>query len=463
MSFPRYPKYKDSGGEWLGEVPEHWQVIPIRWAARLESGHTPSRSHPEYWENCTVPWFTLADVWQIREAGRDVIVETKEQVSELGLANSSARRLPKGTVMLSRTASVGFSAIMGVEMATTQDFANWVCGPRLKSEYLLNVCRSMRGELARRMMGSTHNTIYMPDIQALQLALPPISEQLTITAFLARETAKIDELVAEQRRLMELLKEKRKAVISHAVTKGLNPNAPMKPSGIEWLGDVPAHWRLTPLARLTTSRCDGPFGSGLKSEHYTESGVRVVRLQNIRRDGFDGSDEAFVDAGYYERELGGHDVMSGDVLIAGLGDDKNTVGRACVAPVGIEPAMVKADCFRFRLDTTRARPTFVATALSAGATADAGTLSSGSTRSRIPLSVMATRSLAMPPVSEQDNITDFLFRQTAKLDTLTAEAQRAIDLLQERRTALISAAVTGQIDVRQGSPRVLPNQERWSA
>ncbi|MFO0449208.1 MAG: restriction endonuclease subunit S, partial [Pseudomonadota bacterium] len=192
MSFPRYPKYKASGVEWLGEVPAHWEVKPIRKSARLESGHTPSRNHPEYWEDCTVPWFTLADVWQIREERRDVIYETNEKVSELGLANSAARRLPAGTVMLSRTASVGFSAIMGVEMATTQDFANWVCGSDLTPNFLLHVFRSMQGEFRRLMMGSTHNTIYMPDIQAFRFALPPLPEQRAIAAFLDRETAKID-------------------------------------------------------------------------------------------------------------------------------------------------------------------------------------------------------------------------------------------------------------------------------
>ena len=176
--------------------------------------------------------------------------------------------------------------------------------------------------------------------------------------------------------------------------------------------------------------------------------MRVIRLQNIRLDGFDNSGEAFVDADYYARELSGHDVVCGDVLIAGLGDDKNTVGRACVAPSGIEPAMVKADCFRYRLDTNQVLPEFVATELSASSAADAGIMSSGSTRSRIPLSVMATRKLAIPPIGEQKQIADFIRIESLKFDTLTAEAQRAIDLLQERRTALISAAVTGQIDVR---------------
>jgi len=214
---PKAPM-KPSGVEWLGDVPEHWEVKPIRKAARLESGHTPSRNHPEYWENCTVPWFSLADVWQIREERRDVIVETKEKVSELGLANSAARRLPAGTVMLSRTASVGFSAIMGVEMATTQDFANWVCGDELLPKFLLHVFRSMQGEFRRLMMGSTHNTIYMPDIQAFRFALPPLPEQRAIAAFLDRETAKIDTLVTEAESAITLLQERRSALISAAVT-----------------------------------------------------------------------------------------------------------------------------------------------------------------------------------------------------------------------------------------------------
>lgn len=147
-----------------------------------------------------------------------MITETSEMVSELGLANSSARVLPKGTVMLSRTASVGFAAIMGVDMATTQDFANWVCGPRLHNEFLLWTFRAMRPEFSRMMMGSTHNTIYMPDIAAFRFALPPIEEQTAIAAQLARKVTGIDDLVAEAGKSEALLLERRSALISAAVT-----------------------------------------------------------------------------------------------------------------------------------------------------------------------------------------------------------------------------------------------------
>ncbi len=204
-----------------------------------------------------------------------------------------------------------------------------------------------------------------------------------------------------------------------------------KPSGVDWLREVPEHWQVLPLGRITVDRCDGPFGSGLKSEHDTDSAVRVIRLQNLRSDGFNGDDEAFIDTDYYRTDLNGHDVVCGDVLIAGLGDDNNTVGRACITPAGIGPAMVKADCFRFRLDVSQAAPAFVATQLSADAAADAGVLSSGSTRSRIPLSVTSTRKVALPPRDEQTQIASFLDRETAKIDSLVGEQRRLIELLKK--------------------------------
>ncbi|KQZ77583.1 hypothetical protein ASD55_06820 [Rhodanobacter sp. Root561] len=209
---------KDSGVAWLGEVPAHWVIGKIHSFAKRESGHTPSRQHPEYWENCTIPWFSLADVWQIRSGDVKYVNETKELVSELGLANSSARLLPKGTVMLSRTASVGYSAIMGCEMATTQDFVNWICKPRLMPEFLLYVLRGMKSEFDRLMIGSTHQTIYMPDIAKLAMACPTRNEQISIVEYLDSMLGRLDALRDEAERAIELFKERRSALIASAVT-----------------------------------------------------------------------------------------------------------------------------------------------------------------------------------------------------------------------------------------------------
>jgi type I restriction enzyme S subunit len=423
MSFPRYPKYKDSGVEWLGEVPEHWETCSLKRIVRMQSGES-------------------------------ITAERIEEVGDYPVFGGNGLR-----GFTSAFTHDGHYVLVGRQGALCGN-VNYTEGKFWASEHAVVVSPVKQvetvwlGEMLRSMNLNQHSVsaaqpgLSVDQLTRLLTVVPPLAEQTGIAAFLDREAGKIDDLVAEQQRLMELLKEKRQAVISHAVTKGLNPRAPMKPSGIEWLGDVPEHWRVMPLGRISISRCDGPFGSGLKSEHYAESGVRVIRLQNIRHDGFDGTDEAFVDHGYYNRELVGHEVVAGDVLIAGLGDDNNTVGRACVAPSGLEPAMVKADCFRFRLDLLGALPEFVAMALNVGATADAGILASGSTRVRIPLSTMATRKLPIPPLGEQRAIARFARDASQYLDALAAESQKAIDLLQERRTALISAAVAGQIDVR---------------
>lgn len=209
---------KDSGTEWLGEVPEHWTIPKIKFVARVESGHTPSRKKSEYWLDCNIPWFTLSDVWQLRNGRTTHVYETSECVSELGLANSSARLLPKDTVILSRTASVGFSGILGRAMATSQDFVCWVCGPSLRPKYLLNVLRSMGEEFKRLLMGSTHKTIYMPDAYNFVTPLPPVEEQDEIVEYIERKTRVIDGVIDREVRTVELLKELRTSLISEVVT-----------------------------------------------------------------------------------------------------------------------------------------------------------------------------------------------------------------------------------------------------
>jgi type I restriction enzyme S subunit len=209
---------KDSGVEWLGQVPAHWDVAQIRHVARLGSGHTPSREVAEYWVDCDIPWFTLADVWQIRQEGKQVVNETEEKISALGVANSAATVHPAGSVLLSRTASVGFAAIMGRDMATSQDFAVWTCGPLVHNEYLYYVLLGMAQEFVRVRMGSTHKTIYMPDIEAFKMPVPPVAEQRAIASRLADELKKNEALLAVTHRSIALLKERRSALITAAVT-----------------------------------------------------------------------------------------------------------------------------------------------------------------------------------------------------------------------------------------------------
>ena len=211
---------KDSGVEWIGEIPEHWEAGKLLRHARLESGHTPSRQHPEWWleEECTIPWVTTGDVHRFRDGIMMSIDDTVEHVSIIGLANSSARLLPAGTVALSRTASVGFSIVLNKPMASSQDFADWVPDDALDSFYLLYSLRSMDVVFKQLQMGSTHKTIYMPDIMKLAVAFPPLEEQRAIVDYLNAKTAGIDSLIEAKRQMADKLREYRKSLISEAVT-----------------------------------------------------------------------------------------------------------------------------------------------------------------------------------------------------------------------------------------------------
>lgn len=211
---------KDSMANWIERVPLHWDVVRIKHVARLESGHTPSRQHPEYWipEECTIPWISLSDVWQLRDGTQEYVRETSEKISARGLANSAARLLPAGTVILSRTASVGFSAIMDSAMATTQDFVCWICGPKIRPLYLLYVLRAMVPEFERLTMGSVHRTIYMPDVARFVTPLPPLEEQDVIVSLIRSRLAPIDAAISKIRLQIDRLREYRQALITAAVT-----------------------------------------------------------------------------------------------------------------------------------------------------------------------------------------------------------------------------------------------------
>lgn len=188
--------------------------------ARQETGHTPSRKDPSYWvpEDCVIPWISLADVWQLRSGEKVYLDDTSEKISAFGMANSSARLLPKDTVVLSRTASVGFVAIMGCPMATTQDFAAWICGPTIKSKFLYYVLRAMKPEFRRLMMGSTHQTIYMPDIRSFRTPVPPLDEQDRIIRALDASIGTYRQVHGKVVASVEKLREYRVALITAAVT-----------------------------------------------------------------------------------------------------------------------------------------------------------------------------------------------------------------------------------------------------
>lgn len=208
---------------WLREVPIHWQEAKLNLIARLGSGHTPSRQHPEWWTEPTIPWITTGEVTQMRTDRIEYIEHTREMISELGLSNSAAELHPADTVVLCRTASAGYSAIMARDMATSQDFATWTCGPLLRPRFLLLCLRVMRQDLLGRLaMGSTHKTIYMPDIESIKVPLPTASEQDAIVDAVYSQLPSNNAAVDGLRRQIRLLLERREALITSVVTGELD-------------------------------------------------------------------------------------------------------------------------------------------------------------------------------------------------------------------------------------------------
>jgi len=211
-----HPKLKPSGIDWLGDIPAHWSTSRIKYVAQIESGHTPSRSVEEYWVDCTIPWVSLNDSGYLRE--HDYISDTVYQISELGMANSSAHLLPAGAVVFSRDATVGLCAITTRPMAVSQHFIAYLCGPKLVPTYLLLSLKAMSQHLERLSMGATIPTIGMTDVRSLACPVPPVPEQKAIVDFVNFETARLDQLIAKVESVIDRLQEYRTALITAAVT-----------------------------------------------------------------------------------------------------------------------------------------------------------------------------------------------------------------------------------------------------
>jgi type I restriction enzyme S subunit len=291
--------------------------------------------------------------------------------------------------------------------------------------------------------GGTKIQLSLDDVRALPLPTPPLPEQTAIAAFLDRETTKIDALISEQQRLIELLQEKRQALISNAVTKGLNPNAPMKTSGVGWLGDVPHHWAILPLKRIA----DVQTGVAKGKDNTSRKTITVpyLRVANVQSGYVDLQEVAKIDIP--AEELQRYALRAGDVLM-NEGGDFDKLGRGCVWEGQIEPCITQNHVFAVR--PRQVSPVWLSTII--GSDYANFYFMSRSKQSTNLASISSTNLMELPVVLpspvEQKAILSFTEAQSSALDALIAESQRAINLLQERRTALISAAVTGQIDVR---------------
>lgn len=435
MSFRKYTSYKDSGIEWLGKVPAHWEVKPLKYLSHINNSVLSEGTDPDY-------EFDYVDIGSVSpELG---IAKTERM--KFASAPSRARRLvQEGDVIVStvRTYLRAIAPIKGSAENLVVSTGFCVVSPRdeLKSAYCSYLLQStfFVETVVAQSVGVSYPATNASDIANIKIPLPNAKEQQKIAAFLDKETAQIDALIDEQTRLISLLREKRQAVISNAVTKGLNPNATMKDSGIEWIGKVPAHWEVKKL-KYVCSR-SGLYGANVAATHYQETGIRFLRTTDITDDGQIKKDGVFLP----EELVRDYILNDGDILLSRSG----TVGRSFLYQSKLHgPCAYAGYLVRF-VPNPYTLPKYVFFFAKTHAFERFLRLMAiSATIENVNADKYANAHLPAPPLEEQEEIADYLDRETEQIDALIEECEMAIGLLKERRTALISAAVTGAIDVR---------------
>lgn len=445
MSLPRYAEYKASGVEWLGKIPKHWVSKRLKQIYHVYPSNVDKKS---YDEEQAVRLCNYTDVYY-----NDVISAGIEFMSATASADQIARfELHAGDTLITKDSETADD--IAISAYVPKSMPGVVCG------YHLAVVRPRErvvGAFIKRLFdssylcarfevlanGLTRVGLSQYALDNVDVPVPPPTEQIAIAGFLDRETGKIDALVAEQEKLIALLKEKRQAVISHAVTKGLNPDAPMTPSGIEWLGDVPAHWEVKALKFV--ARVQTGIAKGKDNEDRNVVSVPYLRVANVQDGYFDLTEVAMIEIAAYA--LPRYLLRSGDVLM-NEGGDFDKLGRGHVWQGEIDPCIHQNHVFAVRPVAIPSEWLNLVT----GSDYAQFYFMTRSKQSTNLASISSTNLMELPmlipPEIERNAIIEFMEAESSCLDVLNAEANRTITLLKERRSALISAAVTGQIDVR---------------
>ncbi|MGO8448713.1 restriction endonuclease subunit S [Rhizobium ruizarguesonis] len=418
--------------EWAATIPNGWRVVPLKRVCKFTSGWTPPTGDSAAYVGENL-WANISDV------GPRVIRDTAKRLSDDAVKRHSIALSPAGSLLFSFKLSVGQVSFAGEDMFTNEAIATFLPNHALDLNFAYYAFPEM---IVRNASENIYGAKILNQqlINSAPLVLPPRPEQTAIAAFLDRETGKIDALVEEQRRLIELLKEKRLAVISHAVTKGVDPNARMKPSSVEWLRDVPEHWEMAPIKRVSSLITSGPRGW---SDQLTDEGHVFFQSQNIGR----GMEMVLDDC---KRILPDNDAESqraalsvDDVVVCITGARTGAVAHVIQL---VEPAFVNQHVCLVRSRGIKGR--FMAYFLSSRAGQQQLQVAMYGLKQGLSLEDIRETVLLLPSETEQCQITAWLDSQTARIDALVNEAESQLVLLAERRSALISAAVTGKIDVR---------------
>ena len=453
--YQEYSKYKESDLAWTDSIPTHWDRITLRWSASIYAGGTPSKDKEEYWENGTIPWINSGAVNQ------RLITEASTYISRAGFANSSARWIPKKSLVMALAGqgkTKGMVARLDIETTCNQSMAAIVPSDVRFSDYLFWWLESNYENVRNLSGGDNRDGLNLELLGGIQCPRPSPEEQTQIATFLDHETAKIDRLIEKQQALISLLKEKRQAVISHAVTKGLNPHAPLKDSGIEWLGQVPAHWEVSYI-KYNASLAGRIGFRGYTTNDLVDEGAGAITLSPSN---FDGGNLTFEKKTYISwrkyHESPEIKLQAEDIVMVKTG---STLGKIGFVDQVSEPMTINPQVVIFKNVTLRPRFLFYFLG-SPLIQSNVKISNTGGTMPTMTQECIGNYPVLVPSEKEQDAIVANLTERCGKIDMLLMKTDSALTLLQERRTALISAAVTGKIDVRHWQPPA-PSESEASA
>lgn len=442
--YKRYERYKDSGVEWIGEIPEHWGVKPLKRVFKIINGGTPSSSEESYW-NGEIVWVTPNDLSKLTEA---CIVDSERKITQDGLHNCSARIVPKGSIVISTRAPIGYVAIAGVPLCTNQGCKSLVPTEAVNNKYFYYWMHRISFYLNVLGLGTTFIELSNNSLSMVELLTPSISEQKAIANFLDQKTTEIDDLIADKEKLIELLQEKRQAIITEAVTKGLNPSVKMKDSGVEWIGEIPEHWEIGRLKNSIKSCRNGIWGDEPQGDNNDIACIRVTDFNRTNME-IEVNDLTIRNIPASKQKL--YLLKYGDLLIEKSGGgEKQPVGFVTIFKHNI-PAVYANFIARIELDKRKAYSGFFKYIYSAMYSIRLNVRSIKQTTGiqNLDTNYYFDERVMYPPLNEQIHIANFLDQKTAEIDDLITEIKLQIQKLKEYRQSLISEAVTGKIDVRE--------------
>lgn len=431
-----YPKYKDSGVEWIGEVPEGWDVKKLKYLAKVKTGYTPSKSIPGNYSMDGMVWAKPEDLQQFSP-----ILDSKERISKQGVKDGSI--IPKDSILVCCIGTIGKIGIAGVDLITNQQINALIFNSSIKSEFGKYTIFSSETEHIKEANGNVVKILNGETQKNIVFAVPTSSEQTTIAAFLDRKTAEIDSLIANKERLIELYEEEKAAVINHAVTKGLDPDAEMKDSGIEWLGEIPAHWEVKRLRYI------GDCQNGVsKSGEYFGAGFPFITYGDVYNK-FVLPEQPKGLANSTEDDQKNYSVVKGDVFFTRTSETIEEIGIASSCLKTIDQAVFSGFLIRFRpiegiLLEGFSKYYFRANIHRLFFVKEMNLV----TRASLSQELLKKLPVLIPPIQVQEKIASYLDQIETNFNSIISKFKRQIELLKEYRTALISEAVTGKIDLR---------------